>query len=136
MSKSMTIFLLVLGNLLAYSINAAVYVLLSFLPNFILYGFFFCLIIAVSLGNLSSKIAVSCKKLGITKKLFYLASFTPTFLAAIIASNIATSFDISHTNPFAFLTIFFYAFPAFILAFVYILSSYFCLKSLERSGKY
>ena len=136
MSKSTAIFFLILGNLLAFSANAAVYVLLSFLPNFILYGLFFCLIIAVLLGNLSSSIAVSCKKLGITKKLFYLASFTPTIVAAIIAANIATSFEPSHTNPFAFLTIFFYAFPAFILAISYILSCFYSIKTLEKSGKY
>lgn len=136
MSKSMTIFLLVLGNLLAYCANAVIFILLGYLPNFILVGFFLSLLIAVLLGFLSSKIAVSCKKLGVNKKLFYLASFTPTFLAAIAASSVATSVMITPTNPIGFLSIFFYAFPVFIFAIAYILTSYFCIKSLERSGKY
>ncbi|MGN0669614.1 MAG: hypothetical protein ACI4JZ_03605 [Oscillospiraceae bacterium] len=136
MSKSMTIILLVLGNFLAYSINAAIFIALGFLPNFILIGFILCLLIAVLLGFLSSKIAVSCKKNGVDKKQFYLVSFLPTLLASIIAAIVATNILMSPTNPIGFLVVFFYAFPMFIFAAAYILTCYFCIKSLERAGKY
>lgn len=136
MSKSMTIILLVLGNLLAHCINAAIFIALGFLPNFIFIGIILSLLIAVLLGFLSSKVAVSCKKFGVNKKEFYLASYTTTFVASIIAASVATNILTSPTNPIGFLAVFLYVFPALISAIVYILTSYFCIKSLEKSGKY